>query len=306
MTHSIASGTQRDYQDRQFFKLTLLSEQLNHKNFNIVKSIDTEQLYNEARAQGAFTGYREFITKELDKYYLLQTKNADPERFLGKENELKDYIGARILVDVNTLQGGGYEGVRTILDDVDEDDEDGQMPCSTPQSKSSLNQSEQESSMEFNKSQVSQNDEENYEQIVLKEDDDQEEQKVEISQKQPKRSFFGGIKKTLTRSSFRRRKDNNNSITSSIFSNVRSQYSNQRPPLRMSIVKEETPIDGSQSNFGSMISKNNSQIISGGLNNSKSMRLSNIYRGRSQKSSMVVQEQPAIMDQLVNIQKSYF
>ena len=50
MTHSIASGTQRDYQDRQFFKLTLLSEQLNHKNFNIVKSIDTEQLYNEARA----------------------------------------------------------------------------------------------------------------------------------------------------------------------------------------------------------------------------------------------------------------
>lgn len=51
----------------------------------------------------AFNGYREFINKELDKYYLLQTKNADPERFIGKENELKDYIGARILVDMNDL-----------------------------------------------------------------------------------------------------------------------------------------------------------------------------------------------------------
>ena len=44
---------------------------MNHKNFNIVMSIDTEQLYNEAKANGAFTGYRDFIIKELDKYYLL-------------------------------------------------------------------------------------------------------------------------------------------------------------------------------------------------------------------------------------------
>ena len=39
---SVTSGTQRDFQDRQFFKLTLLSEQMNHKNFNIVKSIDAD------------------------------------------------------------------------------------------------------------------------------------------------------------------------------------------------------------------------------------------------------------------------
>ena len=34
--------------DREFFKLTLLSLQLNHKNFNIVKTIDANTLYEMA------------------------------------------------------------------------------------------------------------------------------------------------------------------------------------------------------------------------------------------------------------------
>jgi hypothetical protein len=33
----------------------------------------------------------------------LKTKNACPDRFLGKEDELKDYIGVKLYVDVSDL-----------------------------------------------------------------------------------------------------------------------------------------------------------------------------------------------------------
>jgi hypothetical protein len=58
-------------------------------------------LYTEARyvRNLVFNQYSDFIKKELDSYYLLKTKNADPSRFLGREKELKDYNGAKIYVD---------------------------------------------------------------------------------------------------------------------------------------------------------------------------------------------------------------
>jgi hypothetical protein len=43
-----------------------------------------------------FNKYPEFIKQELDKFYLVKKYNADPERFLGQENELKYYNGAQI------------------------------------------------------------------------------------------------------------------------------------------------------------------------------------------------------------------
>lgn len=43
------------------------------------------------------------MAKEISKYYLSKCKNADPERFLGKEDELKEYNGAKIYFDVANL-----------------------------------------------------------------------------------------------------------------------------------------------------------------------------------------------------------
>ena len=46
---------QQSYQihdsDKEFFKLTLLSIQLNHKNFNLVKTIDTNFLYELSQSE---------------------------------------------------------------------------------------------------------------------------------------------------------------------------------------------------------------------------------------------------------------
>jgi len=34
----------------------------------------------------------------------LKTKNADPSRFLGKENELCDYNGAKLYIDLKAIK----------------------------------------------------------------------------------------------------------------------------------------------------------------------------------------------------------
>ena len=91
--------------DREFFKLTLLSHQLNHKKFRVIQSINADELYKQARFQLnlGFNKYSEFIKTELEKYYLLKTKNADPNRFLGREKDLKYYNGAKIYMDAKKL-----------------------------------------------------------------------------------------------------------------------------------------------------------------------------------------------------------
>lgn len=66
--------------------------------------MDVNYSYQEAKDQDIkFTGYHDFIKTEIDKYYILKSKNADPERFIGKEKELKDYNGAKIYVDVSNM-----------------------------------------------------------------------------------------------------------------------------------------------------------------------------------------------------------
>ena len=50
-----------------------------------------------------FNKYPEFIKQELDKFYLVKKYNADPERFLGQENELKYYNGAQIYATAQEL-----------------------------------------------------------------------------------------------------------------------------------------------------------------------------------------------------------
>lgn len=100
----IKSKVQTHDSDLEFFKLTLLSLQLNHKNFRLVKTIDANSLYHLAKDQNLqFTKYYEFLKEEVDKHYLIKYKNAEPERFLGKEKELKEYNGAKIYVDINDV-----------------------------------------------------------------------------------------------------------------------------------------------------------------------------------------------------------
>lgn len=105
------SGQVRD-PDREFFKLTLLAAQLNHPDFQAVKSISMEELFHEAKEvqRLPFHQFQGFIAKEIDKFYLLKTKNADPDRFLGREEELEEYNGATLYVDI-----GDVSSVRTSM-----------------------------------------------------------------------------------------------------------------------------------------------------------------------------------------------
>ena len=58
----------------------------------------------EAKEQNIkFTEYHDFIKKEIAKYYLIKNKNADPDRFIGNEEELKDYNGAKIYIDISNV-----------------------------------------------------------------------------------------------------------------------------------------------------------------------------------------------------------
>jgi hypothetical protein len=74
--------------DFQFFKLTLLAEQLNHLHFDRVKSVDVYQLWYKAIDEHnlSFNKFRKFIVQELDKYYIDKVKNADADRFIGHQN----------------------------------------------------------------------------------------------------------------------------------------------------------------------------------------------------------------------------
>jgi hypothetical protein len=91
-------------EDFHFFKMTLLSEQLNHKDFMKVRGVSTEELFQEAKfEQGlSFQNYHAFIKEELEKYYISKVKNADPDRFVGKQDELKDFNGVRLYVDTQS------------------------------------------------------------------------------------------------------------------------------------------------------------------------------------------------------------
>ena len=59
-------GKQRD-SDFEFFKLTLLSCQLNHAHFSIVKSMDVNELYHQAKNvhKVAFNKYQSWIENEI-------------------------------------------------------------------------------------------------------------------------------------------------------------------------------------------------------------------------------------------------
>lgn len=90
---------------REFFKLSLLAQQINHPQFKVVKSLSFEELYHEAKhvKQLAFHQFHGFIAAELDRYTLLKTKNADPDRFLGREDELEEYAGVKLFFDVKDM-----------------------------------------------------------------------------------------------------------------------------------------------------------------------------------------------------------
>ena len=78
---------------------------MNHKNFITVKQMNVDELFNEAKFvhKLSFNKFAEFIKQELDNYHILRTKNADPARFLGKENELRDYNGVKLYFDVKEM-----------------------------------------------------------------------------------------------------------------------------------------------------------------------------------------------------------
>lgn len=89
--------------DEEFFKLTLLSLQMNHKAFHIVQSIDPQEMFYDAKVvhKLSFHQFPEFIKDELERYYLLKTKNADPDRFQHKEHELEEYEGAKLYLNAS-------------------------------------------------------------------------------------------------------------------------------------------------------------------------------------------------------------
>ena len=56
---------QRD-SNKEFFKLTLLSMLMNHKSFNTVRSINADELYQEACEKGIpFHKFADFIAEEI-------------------------------------------------------------------------------------------------------------------------------------------------------------------------------------------------------------------------------------------------
>jgi len=71
----------------------------------MVKSMNTEDLFYDAKFVHnlAFHQYHKYLEQEIKKYCLLKTKNADPDRFLGREHELKDYNGVKLYLDVSEL-----------------------------------------------------------------------------------------------------------------------------------------------------------------------------------------------------------
>lgn len=114
--------------DFEFFKLTLLSHQLNNKKrFKTLSTINVDNLYQQARFDEklGFNQYSEFITKELEKYYLLKTKNADPTKFLGREADLVDYRGAKLYIDASYLTESQMEMSSSLkIQVIDEDTKD--------------------------------------------------------------------------------------------------------------------------------------------------------------------------------------
>lgn len=100
---AMSANRNKEYdEDYSFFKMTLLAEQLNHKDFIAVKNILPDDLFYEAKFEQSlgFQHYAGFIREQLDKYYLIKTKNADPERFMGKEAELDDFEGVTLYIDM--------------------------------------------------------------------------------------------------------------------------------------------------------------------------------------------------------------
>jgi hypothetical protein len=78
-------------QEFSFFKMTLLAQQMKHKDFIVVKGIDAQGLFKVAKFENklGFHEYYEFIKEQIARFYLLK-KNADPVRFLGREKEIDD------------------------------------------------------------------------------------------------------------------------------------------------------------------------------------------------------------------------
>ena len=63
----------------EFFKLTLLAELLNHNQFNKLKDINGDLLYEKAmREKVPFNQYLNFVKRSLQEYFLLKVKNAEP------------------------------------------------------------------------------------------------------------------------------------------------------------------------------------------------------------------------------------
>lgn len=67
-----------------------------------MRAIDTGELFHEAKfiKHIGFHNYATFIKEEIDKFYLFKTKNVDPERFLGKEDEIDDYTGSKLYFEL--------------------------------------------------------------------------------------------------------------------------------------------------------------------------------------------------------------
>lgn len=79
---------------------------MNHKKFNIIKSMNYQKLYDEAKNNRklTFNKFDKFIKTEIEKYALARTKHVDPDRFYGKEHELEQYSGVKMFVNIDELK----------------------------------------------------------------------------------------------------------------------------------------------------------------------------------------------------------
>lgn len=78
---------------------------MNHPHFFSVNKLDARELFNLAKFERGltFVEFRSFILEQLERNFLERVKNADPDRFLGRQEELQDYLGSQMYVDLAEL-----------------------------------------------------------------------------------------------------------------------------------------------------------------------------------------------------------
>ena len=109
MNQSLSSFN-KDYNEQLYFKMALLSQKLNHENFQYVNDIDSEELYEQAKVMDKvpFHKWYDYIGEQLNFYYWTKKKGVDSKIAESNNHLMEDFRSASIYYDSTLRIKEGY------------------------------------------------------------------------------------------------------------------------------------------------------------------------------------------------------